>query len=132
MEGRVGVGSWSSLGVFFNELKVDDLPCIPSCDLLGEDLLEASEIFRTSDDLGPLDSIANFAGAIWDGDEGCEPTPFPTFVVAGSGLRGWLLTDGGLREAKDPPLSEDEAFGGRGNSGPGLLRRVRRKKVVVV
>ena len=39
VDGRVGVGNWSSLGMFRKELNVDDLPRKPSRERVGDDLL---------------------------------------------------------------------------------------------
>jgi hypothetical protein len=41
VDGNVGVGRGSSLGIFLKELRVDDLPRMPSLERVGEDLLEA-------------------------------------------------------------------------------------------
>ena len=73
VDGRVGVGNGSSLGMFRKELNVEDLPRIPSLDRVGEDLVDALDPCRRIGILGPGDAV--FAKMLCDGDGKGEANP---------------------------------------------------------
>jgi hypothetical protein len=79
VDGSVGVGRGSSLGIFFKELRVDDLPRMPSLERVGEDLLEALDPCRKRGTPGipwAANAIADFARApLCDGDGRGEAIP---------------------------------------------------------
>lgn len=72
VNGRGGVGKASSLGILRKELKVDDLPRIPSLERVGEDLLEALDPCRMS---VPGAADADFWRKLCDGDGIEEASP---------------------------------------------------------
>lgn len=143
VEGSVGVGRLSSLGMFLRELSVEDLPRIPSRDFVGEECVDALESWRISGDPGMANDIEDIARALCDGDGRGEENPEPSSAVIG--IRS-ALTAGeselGLAlllplpklpgTDNEPPFSGDMILGGRGNSGPGFFLRGSRKNVVVV
>jgi hypothetical protein len=70
VDGNVGVGRGSSLGIFLKELRVDDLPRMPSLERVGEDLLEALDPCRKRGTPGTPEELNRFfaRALLCDGD----------------------------------------------------------------
>src|SRR4051794_30624859 len=71
VEGSVGVGKESSVGMFLKERKVDDLPLGPSLARLGDDFVDAAEPCRNRGTPGAAaNAVEAFARAAceWFGD----------------------------------------------------------------
>ena len=75
VDGSVGVGKGSSLGIFRRELKVDDLSRKPSLERVGEDLVEAVDPCLKSGTPGIAKEVEDLARALWDGEGSGEPNP---------------------------------------------------------
>lgn len=72
VDGRVGVGKGSSLGILRKELNVDDLPRIPSLARVGEDVVDALDPCRRIGIPGVADV---FAKRLCDGEGKGEANP---------------------------------------------------------
>jgi hypothetical protein len=129
--------------MFLRELRVEDLPRIPSRDRVGEDRIEALESRLTKGDPGIEKAIEDFASTPCEGDPIGDADTLPTsavdgiridFPAADSELTDVLVMLGFtelLGTVKDPLGSGAMTLGGSGNKGPFFGLR-RRKKVVVV
>lgn len=143
VEGNWGVGSASSLGMFLRELRVEDLPRVPSLDLVGEDRTEALESRLTRGEPGTEKAIEDFVSALFEGDPIGDADTLPSSAVddiridvpaTDSELTDVLVMLGFaevLGTTNDPLDSGAMTLGGSGNKGP-LFGLRRRKKVVVV
>jgi hypothetical protein len=129
--------------MFLRELSVEDLPRIPSRDLVGDDRTDVFESHRIRGDPGTEKAIEDFTIAVWDGDERADAGTSPSSTVEGI-LMDLLPADSELTEvlvmlgfaelfgtSNDPLGSGAMTLGGRGNNGP-FFRLGRRKMVVVV
>jgi hypothetical protein len=130
VDGSVGVGKGSSLGIFRKELKVDDRPRIPSLARVGEDLEdEAVDPCRNSCAPGAAIADGLFAITLCDGDGRGEASPPLTATSSAEGdCRAFTAAD-------SVPSPREVFFWGRwerSNNGDGFLRRGSRKNVVVV
>jgi hypothetical protein len=129
--------------MFLRELRVEDLPRMPSLDRVGDDRTEVLESRLTKGDPGTEKAVEDFASALYEVDPIGDVDSLPSSAVddiridlpaADSELTDVLVM---LRfaellgTANDPLGSGVITLGGSGNKGPFFGLR-RRKKVVVV
>jgi hypothetical protein len=74
VDGIVGVGKGSSIGMLRKELNVEDLPRMPSLARVGEDLVDALDPWRRIGIPGLADD--GFASTLYDGEGKGEANPW--------------------------------------------------------
>ena len=104
----MGVGNGSSLGTFRKELRVDDLPRIPSRVRVGDDDVEAPDPCRKRGTPGPVKSDGDLAKRLWDGEGSGDANPW----VATSSAD--VVRSAFTAEDSVPGVTADAPIDGRG------------------